>query len=197
VELAVAVTCVTGAPPANKAPAFERSGIRSRIGARTYEISAALGVAAADGAATICGTTLSVCTRVYVRGAICNGISRCTATAELVDEELDDDAVAGPAAGTASDRTIQNRLSTIGTCRISDEDEDDDEAVPDDVVWVELNVVQYPSADGNGQSSGVHVNVWLAGGTSACAAAAISAVAVVQPPSPGFPAGCASETASV
>jgi hypothetical protein len=85
----------------------------------------------------------------------------------------------------------------IGSLGVSDDDDEDDEAVPDDVVCDESNEVQYASADGSGQSSGVHDKIWLAGGTSACAAAAISAVAVFHPPSPGFPAGWASDTASV
>jgi len=106
VELAVVVTCDTGADPANNAPAFKRSGTRLIIGCRAYAVSESFGAALAGEAATI-GTTLSASTRVYVRGAISNGISGRAAIDELGGAGVEEDELTAEGAGTASDRTIQ------------------------------------------------------------------------------------------
>ena len=93
---------------------------------------------------------------------------------------------------TASDRTIQNLVSTIGvfTGTVVDDELDDD-------VCEKLNVVQYPVAEGSTQSSGMQVRFWSAAGTKFCCAAEISAPTSFHSSSSGLPAGAACATAKL
>ncbi len=92
---------------------------------------------------------------------------------------------------TASDRTIQNLVSTIGvfTGTVVDDELDD--------VCEKLNVVQYPVAEGSTQSSGMQVRFWSAAGTKLCFAAEISAATSFHSSSSGLPAGAACATAKL
>ena len=188
------MTWSTGAAPAKSALAFNRSGSSPNvIGARTRATSTLCAGALASiigetrGAASIIGETRDAAS-ILNSGA---GTSSCARVAVVVAAVVAVLAGGGAltAGATASDRTIQNLVSTIGTRTVAAVDDDDDD------VCEKLNDFQYPVAEASGQSSGMQLKLWSAAGTKLCCAAEISASTNFQASPSGLPAGAACATA--
>ena len=199
------MTCSTGAAPAKSALAFNRSGSSPNVIGALNRPTSALCVAALDEDGLDCGAIRTASIIGETRGAasiigegrgaasILNsgaGTSSCAPVAVVaVAAVLGGGALT--AGATASDRTIQNLVSTIGTRTVAAVDDDDDD------VCEKVNGCQYPVAEGRGQSSGMQVRCWSPAGTKLCCAAVISASTTLHPSSSGFPAGSACNTAKL